>query len=375
MNLQHFLLSLVFLFYFNSCDKSSSISPNTIDELETKIKDTMEEDHIAALSVLIFNKDQIKYENYFGMSDINQNRNLTEDHVFLLASVSKAITATALLQLYDQGKFQLEDNINDYLSFAVNVPNQTTKITFKMLLTHTSGIQDGAALDGQYYYGQDSPTSLSTFLEDYLVPGGQYYDAADNFANFEPGTAYEYSNTGNALIAVLIEEITGLGFNAYCKQNIFTPLGMTNTFWRLDEITQPIVQPYDYVNGQQVEIGHYTFTDYPNGGLRSNARDLFRFASALVQNGTYNNYQLLKSTTVEAMLTPQIPSLDSKVGLHLFELDTENTLWGHDGGEKGVSTIMVFNATTQVGALIFTNSGDADLDQIIVDAYKLGLDL
>jgi CubicO group peptidase (beta-lactamase class C family) len=374
MSLQHYLLSLVFLFHLNSCDKSS-ITPNNIEALEIQIADVMEKDNIAALSVLIFNKDQIKYENYFGMSDINQNIGLEQQHLFLLASVSKTITATALLQLYEQGEFQLEDQINDYLPFSVNIPNETTKITFKMLLTHSSGIKDGAALDDQYYDGQDSPTPLSEFLEDYLVPGKQYYDAIDNFSNFEPGTDYQYSNTGNALIALLVEEITGIGFNAYCKQNIFTPLGMTNTFWRLDEITQTIVQPYDYINGQQVEIGHYTFTDYPNGGLRSNARDLFKFASALAQKGTYNNHELLKSTTVEAMLTPQIPTIDAAVGLHLFELDEENNLWGHDGGEKGVSTIMVFNPETEVGVLIFTNSADVDFDQIVVDAYKVGLGL
>jgi len=374
MIFKHFLFSIAFLFYFNSCDKSS-IAPETIEELEEQIEDAMDQDNIAALSILIFNKDEIKYENYLGMSDVSQNRSLEQQDLFLLASISKTITATALLQLYDQGVFQLEDNINDYLPFSVDVPNQTTKITFEMLLTHTSGIIDGPALDNQYYDGQDSPINLDDFLEDYLVPGRQYYDAGANFANFEPGNASEYSNTGNALIAVLVEEITGIGFNDYCKQNIFAPLGMTNTFWRLDEITQQIVQPYDYINGQHEEIGHYTFTDYPNGGLRSNSRDFFKFASALVQKGKYNNHQLLKAATVEAMLTPQIPSIDPNTGLHLFILDEANSLWGHDGGEKGVSTIMVFNPSTEVGVLIFTNSGDADLDQIAADAYTVGLGL
>ena len=77
MALRHYLLSLVFLFHFNSCDKSI-ISPNSIEDLEIQIADTMEEDNIAALSILIFNKDQIKYENYFGRSDINQNKNLNK---------------------------------------------------------------------------------------------------------------------------------------------------------------------------------------------------------------------------------------------------------------------------------------------------------
>ena len=75
------------------------------------------------------------------------------------------------------------------------------------------------------------------------------------------------------------------------------------------------------------------------------------------------------------MITPQIPNLDNAVGLHLFNLNNENQLWGHDGGEQGVATIMAFNPSTKVGAIILTNQGDSDLDEILVEAYKLGLNL
>jgi CubicO group peptidase (beta-lactamase class C family) len=83
------------------------------------------------------------------------------------------ITATALLQLHEKGLFSLQDATNGYLPFVVENPNFTTPITFQMLLTHTSGIADGTALDDQYYYGKDSPISLRYFLENYLVPGGR----------------------------------------------------------------------------------------------------------------------------------------------------------------------------------------------------------
>jgi CubicO group peptidase (beta-lactamase class C family) len=366
------VFALSSLLTLNNCRKEEP-QINNVSDFEEYISDEMNHQKIPAASVLIFKNEQILYEKYFGLSNIEEEVALERNHIFLLASISKTITSTALLQLYDQGYFQLDDKINDFLSFEVKVPNMETEITFKMLLTHTSAIADGSALDEQYYYGQDSPLVLSDFLENYLVAGGQYYNSKENFFDFEPGTSFEYSNTGAALIAVLVEEISDIDFNTYCKQNIFEPLGMTNTFWRLDEISQPIVQPYEHSFGRYKAIEHYTFTDYPNGGLRSNTQDMFMFLCAFAQNGTFNNYQLLKPETVSSVITPQIPNIDNAVGLHMFLLNSDNNLWGHDGEEQGVATIMAFNPNTQIGALIFTNKGDANLDNILIEAYKLGL--
>jgi CubicO group peptidase (beta-lactamase class C family) len=313
------------------------------------------------------------FERYLGESNVDNNIALASDHLFLLASVSKVVTATALLQLSEDNLFSLDETINDYLPFEVNVPNYPQSITFRMLLTHTSAIADGSALDDQYFYGEDSPNDLGEWLENYLSPNGSYYDADENFYDFQPGTDYEYSNVGSALIGLLVEEISGVDFNTYCKQHIFSPLGMNETFWRLDEINQTIVQPYNYRNGQFEEIEHYTFTDYPNGGLRSTGRDMYKFLKAFVSEGVSNGFQLLSAATIDQMLTLQIPNLEDSMGLHLFQLDEENNLWGHDGGEQGVSTIMAFNPNTKVGAIILANQGDADLEEILVEAYKFGL--
>jgi CubicO group peptidase (beta-lactamase class C family) len=335
----------------------------------------MDSQKIPAASVLIFKGNTILHESYLGKSNLKKNISIEADHLFLLASISKVITATALLQLHEKGLFSLQDATNGYLPFVVENPNFTTPITFQMLLTHTSGIADGTALDNQYYYDKDSPISLRYFLENYLVPEGEFYNASENFHNYKPGTRYEYSNEGNALIRVLVEEISGVDFNTYCKQNIFTPLGMTNTHWRLDEISQTIVQPHNYSKRQYKEIPHYTFTDYLNGGLRSTATDLFKFLSAFTQGGKANNYQLLNLRTIDAMVTPQIPALDKEMGLHLFLINAQYNLWGHDSSEQGVATIVAFNPTTRVGVIILTNQGDADLDDILVTAYKFGLKL
>ena len=362
------------LLTLTNCNKEDG-EPNisSKEEYETYLQDEMDAQNIPAMSVTIFKENTVIYEKYLGQSNVQQNLALAGDHKFLLASVSKVVTATALLQLHEDGKFALGDKINDYLDFKVNVPNQSKDITFKMLLTHTSGIADGSALDNQYYDNKDSPVELDFFLKNYLVPGGDFYNASQNYHNFEPGTQHEYTNIGNALIGVLVEQISGKGFNTYCKENIFTPLGMQNTHWRLDETTGIIVTPYNYANRKYEAIPQYTFTDYPNGGLRSTGTDMFKFLRTFIQEGKSNGHELLKQSTVSAMITPQIPAIDQEVGLHLFIMNAPNNLWGHDGGEKGVATIMAFNPVTKVGAIILTNQGDAELEEILVQSYKIGL--
>lgn len=371
------VLLLLLSLFVSSCNREDDgVEIVDAESFASYLTDEMEIQNLPALSVLVFKENEVLEEKYLGQSQIAQNIPLAKDHLFLLASVSKMITATALMQLHQQGLFALDDKVNDFLSFQVRVPDFSTPITFRMLLTHTSAIADGSALDDQYYYGQDSPVTLKYFLENYLTTSGTLYDAKDNFHNFDPGTASEYSNVGNALIGLLVEEIAQQDFNAYCKEHIFQPLRMTNTYWRLEEIAQAsktIVQPYEYKNGDFNSIEHYTFTDYPNGGLRSTATDLFYFLRAFVQNGISNNYELLQPGIIDQMLTPQIPSIDQEMGLHIFRLDEANNLWGHDGGEQGVATIMAFNPSTKVGVIVLTNEGEADLDDILVEAYRFGL--
>lgn len=352
--------------------KSRNNDNSTIADFKEFIEKEMQAQHIPALSVLIFEEDEILYEGCFGKSNVEKRTPLQNDHLFLLASVSKVVTATALLQLYEKDHFDLDDNINDYLDFEVRVPNFNKDITFRMLLTHTSGIGDGAALDDQYYYGEDSPVALADFMEDYLTPEGEFYDEEDNFYGFAPGEEHEYSNMGSALIGVLVEQISGMDFSKYCQQYIFNPLGMSHTAWHLAQINNIIVQPYDYINGRNEMVEHYTFTDYPNGGLRSTASDMFRFISAFVQRGQSTNYQLLKATTIHEMTTLQIPNLSEEMGLHLF---IEDGLWGHDGGEQGVATSMAFSLDTKIGVIILSNQGEADLADLLVEAYGVGKEL
>jgi CubicO group peptidase (beta-lactamase class C family) len=179
---------------------------------------------------------------------------------------------------------------------------------------------------------------------------------------------------GSALAGHLLEAITGISFDLYCQQYIFNPLCMYSSSWRLQGLdTSRIAQPYSYDRGSYEAIGHYTFTDYPNGGLRATTRDLARFMVAYQQGGQFNNQALLKNSTVNLMLTETLVDQDNGVGLHWFTYDrAARNLWGHDGGEQGTTTMMGFNPSTGVGIVILCNATDADLETISDMLYDFG---
>ncbi|MFK7798551.1 MAG: serine hydrolase domain-containing protein [Aureispira sp.] len=348
--------------------------PTTAQELTETVEEDMAVQHISGLAFIITKGNQILVERYLGQADRRLNKAVEENTLFLLASISKTVTATALMQLYEQDSFELDDPINNYLGFAVQPPNTTTPITFRMLLQHTAGIADGGALDDEYFWGQDSPNDLSVFLENYFTPGTSSYDANANFTGEEPGTQHDYSNVGAALVGHLVEAITGIPFDVYCQQYIFTPLCMNSSSWRLQGLdTSRIAQPYTYNNRAYEAIGHYTFTDYPNGGLRTTARDLARFMIAYQQGGQFNNQVLLNNSTVNLMLTETLVDQDNGIGLHWFTYDRAvRNLWGHDGAEQGTTTMMGFNPSTGVGIVVLCNATDANLDAVSDLLYDFG---
>jgi CubicO group peptidase (beta-lactamase class C family) len=373
------ILLLCFITYallLSACKRDLAIDPADGAELESFMQDEMDRQRIPAMSVTIFKGTDVVFESQQGQADREKNIALDANHLFLLASVSKAVTAVALLQLYERGLFGLDDPINNYLPFSVVHPQSNKAITFRHLFTHTSGITDGSALLDEYYYGIDSPVDLGDFLKSYLTPSGADYDDRENFSRHTPGEHYAYTNAGASLMGYLVTVISGMDFNDFCKQNIFQPLGMTHSFWHLSETdTNQIVRPYIYKRGDYQPLQHYTFTDYPDGGLHSTGRDLARFFGACANGGNYLSYHMLQTATLDDALKPQIPEIEEGQGLIFYIVLPSEGLWGHTGGESGVTTIAAFSPVTQVGVTVLANVEDANLDDIAVSAYRLGLKL
>jgi CubicO group peptidase (beta-lactamase class C family) len=340
----------------------------TFDYLNSFIKQEKESEDIPGLSASIIKDDEIIWLNSFGYADIAGRIKVSEQTIFMVASISKLVVATAIMQLYERQQLDLDDNINDYLPFQVINPNYPNKhITFRMLLAHTSSINDN---DYEVYsWGKDSPVALGDFLRSYFVPGGEHYSEAENFYKRKPGTYYDYSNVGFALLGYLVENISGKSFDEYCRENIFIPLGMTSTAWKLEsiDISRKAV-PY---NIGLEPYQHYTSADYPTRQLMTTINDISNFLLAYMKGGAIGDKQLLMNSTIELMKDRQFTEAQNTFGLGwYYDSSIGQELFGHIGIEMGVSTAMFFNPETNIGGIILSNGEDIDLSPILEQMFK-----
>ena len=331
------------------------------EALEQTIHSQFARLEVAGMAVAVVDGDALVY--FKGMGTMNAQKKLPveADTIFLMASITKTVTGTAVMQLAQDGRINLDENINVYLPFIVRNPSYPdTPVTARMLLCHTSSIADNwDVLDRTYSYSRNPAISLQEFCSDYFAIGGKWYDGRENFLGDKPGTVYEYSNCGYALLGYLVEYVTGLPFYAYCDENIFTPLGMQDTSLMLEDLDAARIA-VPYADGSAVE--HYTFATYPDGGLRTSCEDFAKFVAMMMNGGTYQGAEILKAETVQAMLTPQFTGVAENQGLtwdlaigELYGVRSDGVLVGHNGGEEGADTLMFFNPQSRKGAMILIN--------------------
>jgi CubicO group peptidase (beta-lactamase class C family) len=311
-----------------------------------------------SLSACIIDANEIVWSNGYGFYDLENEKTATTDTVYNIASISKTITSTALMQLYEQGLFDLDDDVNDYLPFSLRNPNfPDVPITFRMLLSHQSSLAEDPQEFYQfsYWFGGDSPVPLYPFLETYLVLGGSNY-TSDVWSNDAPGENFHYANIGFALIGYLVEQITGKTFDQYCKDNIFLPLEMYNTSYRLLDINLGnLAVPYDYINGNYIKYDHYGYIDYPSGSVRTSIPELSHFLIAHMNGGRYKNVHILDENTVDLMHTIQYSGGNYGLGWVIGSSPNGNRFIGHEGGDIGVVTSMYIRESDNIAVIIFVN--------------------
>jgi len=262
---------------------------------------------------------EIQETYYGGFSHLPSQTDLTADRYFRVASISKSFTATAILQLYDDGLFELDDDISEALGYTVVNPGfPNTPITYRMLLSHTSSLQDGSGYSN--FLGATLNQTPIPNMSEILLPSGAYF--TPNMWRLEsPGTFFAYSNINFGLLGTLIEVHSNVRFDQYMRTNVLIPLGSSGSF-NIDDIPsienvatlyRDAVAQLDNYNG--VPPSPFNGSNYtpgtngsrfgPQGGLRCTLEDLLAFGNMLLQNGSYNGNQILDSATVELMLAPE----------------------------------------------------------------------
>lgn len=313
---------------------------------------------VPGLAAAIIKHGRIVCTASAGMASIEEDRPVTEDTLFLIASVSKTVTATALMQLVERGAIRLDDDVNAYLPFDIALPGgDRTPISFRQLLTHTASIRDNdKTIDSMVTMGADSPVSLAGLARSYLALDGPLYDPTRNFESSAPGTKNRYSNMGITLAGYLVEVISGSGFDAYCREHIFDPLDMRHTSWRLAAIDiSRLAVPYDRTKSGFAPYAQYGEPNYPDGMLRTSVSELANFLIAVMQGGTFRDRRILKPETVEEMLRRQT-QLDKSQGLVWFKEKIDGrTVWGHNGDDDGASATMWFDRKRDQGVILMAN--------------------
>lgn len=310
--------------------------------------------------------NEVIWMDAYGDAHAANNIPATVDTPFMLASVSKTYTGTAMLRLINSGLASADDPVNDHLDFDVIHPDFETPITIGQLLTHTSGIKDNWGV--MPYCDGDCATSLYDFMYSYFTPGESNYSATQNFSSDEPGTSYDYSNIGNALIGVVVEGITEMGFNEFCEQEIFEPMCMDNTHWFLSEFDDVslIATPHEYIGNIVSPIDHYGYPDYPDGQLRSSIRDVASWLLMNLNNGSFNFLEILPESLAQESMSP-IFGGDQGYVWYSFSLEGD-TVWGHNGGDAGVSTDICVSKENDVAVAILSN-GEDNLFSLMADVY------
>jgi len=328
--------------------------------IDSAVNSIMAENHVAGLSAAVIDSGKITWTGYYGYQDIGQRKRVNSKTMFVIASSSKTVTAAALMQLYGKGKFKMTDNINKYLPFKVINPNYpNVPITFSQLLRHRSAIQDNLDYLGPFWKikNGDPTIPLGRFLKDYLVVGGKNYDAHQNFFKEKPDSAFHYSNIGISLVGYLVECISGMSFEQYCKQNIFLPLEMNTSAWHLKDLdTLQLAMPYNYSDSLKnfVPLGFGGFPDYPAGTLHTTATQLANFLISWTQEGRFKNKQVFERDVIQ-LLTPN----ETNLGYYTWFLRGTNKgelIYSHNGGDEGVLSFISFNPKTKKGILFMMNS-------------------
>ena len=315
--------------------EKNDISSDFLFDLSIRI--TMIAGRIPSVTAGIIQDETLIWDDGYGYYDFQGFKQPNKHTIYQVASVSKTVTATAILQLYEQGLFSLDDDVNEFLPFSLRNPAYPgTPITFRMLLSHHASLHDHDQITAYEYF--EGNYSLS-YLSELLDPNGTDFHP-EFWGENKPGTGGNYSNIGFTILGYLVELLSGQSLEFYCQQHIFQPLQMYNTSFVLESLNQ------DQIAGQYLRFGRiylkipfvdYTFLD-PCGGLLSSVEDLSHFLIAHMNQGLYQDVRILKESTIKEMHHIQYPNsaayygiLRFGLGWLIFEEEFGINAHGHDG--------------------------------------------
>jgi CubicO group peptidase (beta-lactamase class C family) len=325
-------------------------SMNNSDAVDRLFSDYRPDGTPGASIMVIKDGEPVLIRSY-GLANVEDGVPVEPSTNFRLASVTKQFTATSVLMLVEQGKLALDDSIRKYFP---EFPDFANDITIRNMLQHTSGIEDYEPI-----YGDPFPEQI-------LDRGVVEIIASTESTYFPPGTEYRYSNSAYAILAVLVEDLSGMSFPAFLEENIFEPVGMTNTVaYRKGETIVPNRSLGYTVTDEKIEFSDQSAWSavLGDGGVYSSIEDLFRWDQAL-----YNN-DLLSAEMWDQVWTPGLENYG--LGWRIDEYEGHKR-YHHSGSTSGFRNFMQQFPDEQLSVIVLTNRADPDVEPLaekIADLY------
>jgi len=331
-----------------SVAQNSKLAPEKQAKIEAAIQKFMASTHVPGLSVAVVENGEYEWAQGFGFADLESNAPASEHTLFRLGSISKPLTATAALELWERGKLDLDAPVQKY---CPAFPQKPWPISTRQVLGHIGGIRHYKTGENQ----QDLEGGNTKHFDDPIQAGLDFFK--DDPLVAQPGTSFHYSTQGYTLVGCVIEGASGAKYVDFMRQNVLIPAKMEET--QADDrfaIIPYRTRFYDKKDSGAVRNADFLDSSYkiPGGGWLSSAEDMARFEVAIL------NDRLIRRATRDLMWTPLKPTNGER---DLYGLgwgwgkhnEHEVDGVGHTGGQQGTSTAFVIAPDERAGVVVLAN--------------------
>jgi CubicO group peptidase (beta-lactamase class C family) len=355
---------LLIAFCLSAFAQDAPLTPAKRAQIEKAVSAFMTANSAPGVSIAVVQNGQPVWSAGFGMADLEDSAPATASTLYRLASISKPITAVAILQLYERGKLDLDAPVQKY---CPAFPQKDAPITSRQLLGHLSGIRHYNH-DGKGDVPEDSARHFST-----MADALQLF-ASDSLLS-KPGTHFNYSTYGYTLLGCVLEGAASQKYADFVTENIFRPAAMDHT--QVDDFFAIIPHRTRWYHRDKtgaVQNAGVLDSSYkiPGGGLVSSADDMANFETAVLAG------KLLKPATRELMWTVQHTSSGEPTGYALGWGATDRSglhLIAHSGGQQGTSTSIVLAPQKSAAIVVLANMDNVDSSALAESLLKIILDL
>jgi len=332
----------------------TDVPPQTLEELKTAIEKIRQDTNTPAIGIALVNKNGPYWIAGLGEANIETQTKADENTLFRIGSVSKMFAALAVLKLQEEGRLNLDDKVGDLvpeIQFE-NPWEETHPIKVVHLLEHTTGWDDIHLAE----YAYSAPDTMST-------KEGLDYHPDSRKSRWIPGTRYAYCNAGAAVVAYIVEKITGKKYESYIEENFFKPLDMQSTSYFKTELYQQKGATL-YTNNKSENYWHIIHR--ATGSINSSPKDMANFVQFLLLRGATPSQQLIPNTAIDRMEVSattlgSASGITAGYGLANYTSgykDFHVAFHGHDGGVLGGLTELSYSKELEIGYVFMINTGN-----------------